>query len=115
LPQFDASGRLAFPEGDWSELTGRRDLPERIRDGLDQVEGLDRAAFVLRAVEEVPLAEAAATPSFRRGEAFLIVFSSYDADTMTLPAPGFAWLWSDGRMRGTFFAVAASTPNARRR
>lgn len=60
LPQFDASGRLAFPEGDWSELTGRRDLPERIRDGLDQVEGLDRAAFVLRAVEEVPLAEAAA-------------------------------------------------------
>ncbi len=47
-PQFDVSGRLVVPEGDWSDLAGRRDLAERIRDGL------------LRAMEEVPLAEAAA-------------------------------------------------------
>jgi RNA polymerase sigma-70 factor, ECF subfamily len=59
LPQFDASGRLVVSEADWSELAGRRDLAERIREGLDHVEGLDRAAFVLRAVEEVPLEEAA--------------------------------------------------------
>jgi RNA polymerase sigma-70 factor (ECF subfamily) len=59
-PQFDVSGRLVVPEGDWSELAGRRDLAERIRDGLDRVEELDRAAFVLRVMEEVPLEEAAA-------------------------------------------------------
>jgi RNA polymerase sigma-70 factor (ECF subfamily) len=60
LPQFDASGRLVVPEGDWSELAGRRDLAEQIRKGLDHVKGLDRAAFVLRAMEQVPLEEAAA-------------------------------------------------------
>jgi RNA polymerase sigma-70 factor (ECF subfamily) len=61
LPQFDAGGRLVVPrEGDWSDLAGRRDLAERIRDGLDHVEELDRAAFVLRAMEDVPLEEAAA-------------------------------------------------------
>jgi RNA polymerase sigma-70 factor (ECF subfamily) len=60
LPQFDASGRLVVPDGDWSNLAGRRDLAERIRDGLDRVEELDRAAFVLRAMEEVPVEEAAA-------------------------------------------------------
>jgi RNA polymerase sigma-70 factor (ECF subfamily) len=60
LPQFDASGRLVPPEGDWSELAGRRDLAEQIREGLDHVEGLDRAAFVLRAMEDVPAEEAAA-------------------------------------------------------
>jgi RNA polymerase sigma-70 factor (ECF subfamily) len=60
LPQFDDGGRLIPPEGDWSELAGRCDLAERIRDGLDHVEELDRAAFVLRAMEEVPLEEAAA-------------------------------------------------------
>jgi len=51
---------LVVPEGDWSDLAGRRDLAERIRDGLDRVEELDRAAFVLRVMEEVSLAEAAA-------------------------------------------------------
>jgi RNA polymerase sigma-70 factor (ECF subfamily) len=60
LPQFDASGRLVVPEGDWFELVGGRDLAEQIREGLKQVEGLDRAAFVLRAMEQVPLEEVAA-------------------------------------------------------
>jgi RNA polymerase sigma factor (sigma-70 family) len=58
--QFGVSGRLVAPEGDWSELAGRRDLAERIRDGLDRVEELDRAAFVLRVIEDVPVEEAAA-------------------------------------------------------
>jgi RNA polymerase sigma-70 factor, ECF subfamily len=60
LPQFDASGRLVLPEGDSSDMAGRRDLAEQIREGLDHVEGLDRAAFVLRVMEELPLEEAAA-------------------------------------------------------
>jgi DNA-directed RNA polymerase specialized sigma24 family protein len=60
LPQFDAGGRLVVPEGDWSELAGRRDLAEQIREGLEHVEGLDRAAFVLREIEQVPIDEAAA-------------------------------------------------------
>lgn len=60
LPRFDASDRLVVPEGDRSELAGRRDLAEQIREGLDHVEGLDRAAFVLRWMEQVPLEEAAA-------------------------------------------------------
>jgi RNA polymerase sigma-70 factor (ECF subfamily) len=60
LPQFDANGRLVVPEGDWFELAGRRDLAEQIREGLKQVDDLDRAAFVLRAMEQVPLEEAAA-------------------------------------------------------
>jgi RNA polymerase sigma-70 factor (ECF subfamily) len=59
-PRFDAGGRLVVPEGDWSELAGRRDLAEQIREGLEHVEDLDRAAFVLRAMEQVPLEEAAA-------------------------------------------------------
>jgi RNA polymerase sigma factor (sigma-70 family) len=60
LPQLHASGGLAVAIRNWSEVTGRRDLAERIRDGLDHVEELDRAAFVLRVMEEVPLEEAAA-------------------------------------------------------
>jgi RNA polymerase sigma-70 factor (ECF subfamily) len=60
LPQFDDSGRLVVPEGDRSELSERRDRAEQIREGLDHVEGLDRAAFVLRWMEQLPLEEAAA-------------------------------------------------------
>src|SRR5258708_39774187 len=60
LPQFDGSGRLVVPEGDWSELAGRRDLAEQIREGLEHVEDLDRASFVLREIEQVPIEEAAA-------------------------------------------------------
>jgi RNA polymerase sigma-70 factor (ECF subfamily) len=60
LHEFDASGRPVVPDGDLSELAGRRDLAERIREGLERVEALDRAAFVLRVMEEVSLGEAAA-------------------------------------------------------
>jgi RNA polymerase sigma-70 factor (ECF subfamily) len=59
LPQFDAGGRPLVPGGEWFELAGRRDLTEQIREGLEHVEDLDRAAFVLRAMEQVPLEEAA--------------------------------------------------------
>ncbi len=60
LHPFDASGCPLVPDGDLSELALRRDLAEQIREGLEHVEDLDRAAFVLRAVEEVSLEEAAA-------------------------------------------------------
>jgi RNA polymerase sigma-70 factor (ECF subfamily) len=59
-PTFDAGGRLVVPEGEWSELAGRRDLAEQIREGLEHLEDLDRAALVLRVIEQVPLEEAAA-------------------------------------------------------
>lgn len=60
LPQFDARGRLVVPDDDGDELAARRDLAERLREGLDHVDELDRAAFVLRAIEEVSLDDAAA-------------------------------------------------------
>jgi RNA polymerase sigma-70 factor (ECF subfamily) len=60
LPQFDASGCPLLPDSDLSELAGRRDLAEQIRKGLEHVEALDRAAFVLRAMEEASLEEVAA-------------------------------------------------------
>jgi len=41
-------------------MVGRRDLAERIREGLEHVEDLDRASFVLREIEQVPIEEAAA-------------------------------------------------------
>jgi DNA-directed RNA polymerase specialized sigma24 family protein len=60
LPEFDAGGRLVLPEGGWPRLPEPSDLKERILEGLDHLESLDRAAFVLRAMEGVPLHEAAA-------------------------------------------------------
>jgi RNA polymerase sigma-70 factor, ECF subfamily len=60
LHPFDGGGRPVVPDGDLSELAGRPDLAEQIREGLERVEDLDRAAFVLRAVEQVSLEEAAA-------------------------------------------------------
>jgi RNA polymerase sigma-70 factor (ECF subfamily) len=68
LPQFDADDRLVFPEGDLSGLAESPDLAKRIREGLKHVDDLDRAAFVLRVVEEVPLEEAAAILQIPAGE-----------------------------------------------
>jgi RNA polymerase sigma-70 factor (ECF subfamily) len=68
LPQFDADGRLVAPETDLSELAGSPGLAEHIREGLKHVDDLDRAAFVLRVVEEVPLDEAAAILEIPAGE-----------------------------------------------
>ena len=49
---------LALPAGS-PELAERRDLVEQIRQGLEEVEDLDRAAFVLREIEQVKVEEAA--------------------------------------------------------
>lgn len=58
LPQFDGGGRLVVPEGDLSELAEGPHLTEQIRERLEGLDPQDRAAFVLRVVEEVPLEEA---------------------------------------------------------
>jgi RNA polymerase sigma-70 factor (ECF subfamily) len=49
---------LALPAGS-PELAERRDLVEQIRQALEEVEDLDRAAFVLREIEQVKVEEAA--------------------------------------------------------
>jgi RNA polymerase sigma-70 factor (ECF subfamily) len=64
LPRFDAHGRLASAGTDWSESReaafGRRDVGERIQGTRHHLDALDRAAFVLREIEQLPVEEAAA-------------------------------------------------------
>ena len=64
LPRFDAHGRLLSNGSDWSEAGeapfARPDLPERIREILRRLDALDRAAFVLRVIEELSTEETAA-------------------------------------------------------
>jgi RNA polymerase sigma-70 factor (ECF subfamily) len=63
LPRFDAQGCLASPPLDWSDLTGealrRPDLADAIRGMLQRLDPMDRAAFILREIEQVPLEETA--------------------------------------------------------
>lgn len=64
LPRFDAYGRLASADGDWAEAGwaafGRLDAGKRIRDTLQNLAPLDRAAFVLREIEELSADDTAA-------------------------------------------------------
>ncbi len=64
LPRFDAHGRLTSAGSDWSTsgetAFGRRDVGERIRETLQHLDALDRAAFVLREIEQLSVEEAAA-------------------------------------------------------
>jgi len=64
LPRFDAHGRLTSAGSDWSKsgetAFGRRDAEERIRETLQRLDALDRAAFVLREIEQLSVEEAAA-------------------------------------------------------
>jgi len=64
LPRFDAHGRLTSAGSDWSNsgetAFGRRDVGERIRETLQHLDALDRAAFVLREIEQLSVEEAAA-------------------------------------------------------
>ena len=64
LPRFDPRGRLTSAGTDWSECGeaafGRRDVGERIRETLQHLDALDRAAFVLREIEQLSVEEAAA-------------------------------------------------------
>ena len=64
LPRFDAQGRLTSAGRDWTEERNGgfwpQDLEDRIREILHRLDVLDRAAFVLRVVEQLPVEETAA-------------------------------------------------------
>ena len=64
LPRFDARGCLAPQGEDWSDRVDgglqRPELAETIREMLQQLPTLDRAAFILREIEQFSLQEAVA-------------------------------------------------------
>jgi RNA polymerase sigma factor (sigma-70 family) len=64
VPRFDDEGLLAWTAPDrWAGAAipfNARDLRERVRDALGQLDELDHASFVLREVERLPVEEVAA-------------------------------------------------------
>jgi RNA polymerase sigma-70 factor (ECF subfamily) len=64
LPRFDAGGRLMSAGTDWSQCVETAfthpEMEERIRETLQRLDALDRAAFVLREIEQLSVDEAAA-------------------------------------------------------
>lgn len=63
LPKFDACGRLSALPWDCAELDGlvrRSEFADRIRQALAGLDPTDRAVFVLRCIEELPLDEVSA-------------------------------------------------------
>jgi RNA polymerase sigma-70 factor (ECF subfamily) len=60
LPRFDQSGHLTWPHSLEKALTERSDLELPIRNALDRLDGIDRAAFVLREIEELSLEDVGA-------------------------------------------------------
>jgi RNA polymerase sigma-70 factor (ECF subfamily) len=63
LPRFDAKGRLASAGRDWSRsgepVFAPQEVGERMRDTLQRLDVLDRAAFWLRDVEQLSTEETA--------------------------------------------------------
>src|SRR5229473_1889187 len=62
LPSFNSDGSLELAASDTAgldPLLDRPDIAQRIREALGRIDAGDRAAFVLRYVEELPLGEAA--------------------------------------------------------
>ena len=62
LPAFDARGRFPSAANDWSSgetAFERQDVADRIRETLQCLDALDRAAFLLREVERLGVDEAA--------------------------------------------------------
>jgi RNA polymerase sigma-70 factor (ECF subfamily) len=60
LPRFDQSGHLTWPHSLEKALTEHSDLELPIRNALDRLDGIDRAAFVLREIEELSLEDVGA-------------------------------------------------------
>jgi len=64
LPRFDVHGRLESSGTDWSEAGEAafvgRDVGVRVRETLQHLDALDRAAFVLREIEQLSVEDAAA-------------------------------------------------------
>ncbi len=97
LPRFDGDGRLAWTDPDRSALAGMalnaRDLRERVRDALGQIDELDHASFVLREVERLPIDEVAAVleiPSqsvSQRTHRASLMLTGYLGELFAAPAP----------------------------
>lgn len=95
LPRFDPHGRLA--SSDWSEAgeaaLARPDLAERIRQTLQRLDGLDRAAFVLRVVEELSTEETAAVLAIspesvrQRAHRAALILTGYLGELFTRSGP----------------------------
>jgi DNA-directed RNA polymerase specialized sigma24 family protein len=64
LSRFDGRGRLAPADADWSDLASdeihRPGLAQAMRQMLQSLSGMDRAAFVLREIEQLTAADTAA-------------------------------------------------------
>jgi RNA polymerase sigma-70 factor, ECF subfamily len=64
LPSFDAAGTLTPTGADWSTsgeaAFARLDVGRRIRETLQHLDALDRAAFVLREIEQLSVQDTAA-------------------------------------------------------
>ena len=97
FPRFDGEGRLAWTDPDRSALAGMalnaRDLRERVRDALGQLDELDHASFVLREVERLPVEEVAAVldiPSHsvnQRTHRASLMLTGYLGELFAAPAP----------------------------
>lgn len=97
LPRFDAHGRLVSTGSDWSEAgeaaLARPDVAERIRQTLQRLDALDRAAFVLRVIEELPTEEAAAVLAIppesvrQRAHRATLILTGYLGELFTRSGP----------------------------
>ena len=100
LPRFDARGRLAPAPSDWSSSAEaafeRQDVAERVRETLQCLDGLDRAAFLLREVERLGVDEAATdlgiSPSsvLHRAHRASLILTGFLDQFFDAPEPGTA-------------------------
>ncbi len=100
LPRFDARGRLAPEPSDWSSSAEtafeRQDVAERIRETLQCLDALDRAAFLLREVERLGVDEAATvlgiSPSsvLHRAHRASLILTGFLDQFFDAPEPGTA-------------------------
>src|SRR6266852_2898157 len=63
LPSFDSNGSLVVAANEAAELDplfDRPDIAQRIREALGRIDASERAAFILRHIEQLPLGDAAA-------------------------------------------------------
>jgi DNA-directed RNA polymerase specialized sigma24 family protein len=67
LPRFDEGGHLTWPFSFEKAVAGRSDLELPIRDALDRLDGVDRAAFVLREIEGLSLEDVGAVLELSTG------------------------------------------------
>jgi len=97
LPRFDPHGRLVPTGIDWSEsgeaAYAGPALAERIRRTLQRLDALDRAAFVLRVIEELSTEETAAVLAIspesvrQRAHRATLILTGYLGELFTRTGP----------------------------